>query len=227
MPATVRDNHEATMTRTRTSIFLTVALLALGSAGCVDDLALEPLPPPPPKDSELVHYWHFNALPDGTLTSVPSDVSKVAGAVITYPGEGAGYMDRVDPGSDINAQGGQPAGYGLRPRNPANTRELIIVAPSTGYEKLVVTYAAQRSSNGAAQEEFSYSADGGGSWVLVGSAFNIEIDWTQQMIDLSAIPAVNNNANLRFRIRFVGEGSSGSSGNNRLDNITIDGIPVS
>jgi hypothetical protein len=227
MPATMRDHTEATiMTRSRMVLTLMVAGFTLAGGGCVDDLALPPLPPPPPKEAELVHYWHFNALPTGTLTSVPVDVSKLTGAVITYPGTGAGYMDNVDPGTALNAQLGQPAGLGLRPRNPANTRELLITAPSTGYEKLVVSYAVQRSGSGAAQEEFYYSINGGTTWVILGAAFDISEEWAIKTFDLSTVTAVNNNANLRFRIRFVGANSDGSSGNNRLDNIVIEGVPV-
>lgn len=201
----------------------TLGVVGLALTGCVADL-LEP--PPPPKESVLVHYWHFNALPEGTLTTVPADVSLLSGAVMTYPGTGAGYMDRVDPGASVNLQLGQPAGFGLRPRNPANTRELLIVAPSTGYEKLVVRFAVMRSSNGAAQEIFEYSPNGGTSWTPVGNPYDIPLDFELKTIDLSSVDAVNNNANLRFRIRFVGVGADGSSGNNRLDNFTVDGVPL-
>ncbi len=210
---------------TRTWMMVTAGLLGLGVGGCVDDIAL---PPIPPKASEVVHYWHFNALPSGTITTpVAADVSKLTGAEITYPGTGAGYMDNVDPGSTVNAQSGQPAGLGLRPRNPANTRDLIIVAPSTGYEKLVVSFAVMRSSSGAAQEEFSYSIDGGTTWVVVDAGYNIELDYTLKTIDLSAITPVNNKATLRFRIRFLGELAAGSSGNNRFDNFVVEGVPIS
>lgn len=210
---------------TRTWMMVTAGLLGLGVGGCVDDIAL---PPIPPKASEVVHYWHFNALPSGTITTpVAADISKLTGAEITYPGTGAGYMDNVDPGSTVNAQSGQPAGLGLRPRNPANTRELIIVAPSTGYEKLVVSFAVMRSSSGAAQEEFSYSIDGGTTWVVVDAGYNIELDYTLKTIDLSAITPVNNKATLRFRIRFLGELAAGASGNNRFDNFVVEGVPIS
>jgi hypothetical protein len=223
MRAATQDNHEAAMTRNW--VLLTIGLLGLGAVACVDDLALAPLPP---KVSELVHYWHFNALPTGTIaTPVPADVSKLTGANITYPGTGAGYMDQVDPGSALNLQEGQPAGLGLRPRNPANVRDLIIVAPSTGYEKLIFSFAVMRSSNGAAQEEFSYSVDGGTTWVVVDAAYNIELDYAVKTINLSTVTAVNNQANLRFRIRFLGDLAAGTSGNNRFDNILIEGIPIS
>jgi len=208
----------------RTWMIVTAGLIGLGAAGCVKDLALAPLPP---KVAVVVHYWHFNALPTGTITAVTADVSKLSGAEITYPGTGAGYMDQVDPGSLLNAASGQLAGLGLRPRNPANTRDLIVVAPSTGYEKLVVTFAVMRSSSGAAQEDFSYSVDGGTTWVVVGAAYNIELDYALKTVDLAAVAAVNNKATLRFRIRFLGDLAAGASGNNRFDNFKVEGVPIS
>ncbi|RZJ72651.1 MAG: hypothetical protein EOO45_10655, partial [Flavobacterium sp.] len=48
---------------------------------------------------ELLHYWHFNMLPSGTITAaVASDFSITGSGSITYNGTGAGYLDRVSPG---------------------------------------------------------------------------------------------------------------------------------
>lgn len=210
----------------KTGTLLLAAMLAVGTTACVDDIAAPPPPPPAPTTSEVIHYWHFNSLPAGTLTTVAADVTKRAPAEITYPGTGLGYMDNVDPGSDLNARSGAIAGLGLRPRNPANVRQLIITAPSTGYKELVVTWAAQRSSSGAQQEEFAYSVDGGTTWVAVGGPIVIAEAWELKSVNLKAITAVDNKANLRFRILFTGTGSDGASGNNRLDNITVEGVPL-
>lgn len=213
------------MTRFNTIRMALTTLLVVGAlAACVED---DVLAPPPPNPAKLIHYWHFNALPSGTLTTVAADSSLLAGAEIRYPGTGAGYMDNVDPGSDINARGGALAGLGLRPRNPANTRELIIIAPSTGYTDLVVSWAAQRSSAGAQQEEFFYSVNGGTTWVAVGGVLPISETWELKTISLAAIPATDNQAALRFRILFTGTGSDGTSGNNRIDNLSIEGVPPS
>jgi hypothetical protein len=202
---------------------LAAMVLALATTGCVEDLMM---PPPPPNDAELVHYWHFNALPEGVIAdAVPADFSKLTGAAITYPGTGAGYVDRTD-GSDRNLLMGQVPGFGLRPRNPSDTRELLIVAPSTGYEKLVVTFAVMRTANGAPSEEFYYSANGGASWTMVGSRYDIDLDFALKTFDLSGVTAVENNPNLRFRILFVGDGAAGASGNNRFDNFSIEGVPL-
>jgi len=202
---------------------LAAAVLALTLSGCVDDLMA---PPPPPTDAVLIHYWHFNTLPEGQIQSVNADFSRLSGAVISYPGTGAGFMDRTD-GSDRNLLLGAPAGFGLRPRNPSNTRELLIVAPSNGYHSLEVTFAVMRTANGAPSEEFYYSANGGGTWTRVGNAYDIPLDFELKTFDLKGLAGVDNNPNLRFRILFVGEGAAGASGNNRFDNFSISGIPTS
>lgn len=211
-----------TITQQTGALFL-VAMLALATTACVDDIAL---PPPAPTLSEVIHYWHFNNLPAGPLTSVVADVTKRAPAEIIYAGTGPGYLDNVDPGSDLNARNSMLAGLGVRLRNPANVRQLIIAAPSTGYKSLVVTWAAMRSSTGAIQEEFAYSVDGGTTWVPVGAPIVIAEVWELKSVDLKAITAVENKANLKFRILFTGTGSDGASGNNRIDNLTVAGIPL-
>jgi len=191
-------------------------------------------------EHELIHYWHFNALPSGTLTTVESDFSTNGlSASITYPGTGDGYMDTrthraADPVSNMNLRKGQEQDKGavLRVRNPANTRELLIAAPSTGFENLVVTFAATRSDNGGQQLRFEYTADAGTTWVTVGDDHDIpfigEGDDVGQYVliskDLSDIAAVNDNPGLHFRILSVGEGNDNPSGNQRFDNLSIEGI---
>jgi hypothetical protein len=182
-----------------------------------------------PSFSELLHYWHFNNLPAGTIVDpVAADSTKagLGAATIAYPGTGDGYVDQVSPGSAFNTFGGNAAGLGIRFRNPANTREMIIVAPSTGFNKLTLKFAAMRSSSGAAQEELYYSVNGGTNWVKVGDAYDIPLDWELKSFDLTGIEALNNNPNLQFKVLFVGAGADGASGNNRLDNVSIEGFKL-
>ncbi|MEE4177724.1 MAG: CotH kinase family protein [Bacteroides sp.] len=178
------------------------------------------------EDKALIHYWHFNNLPDEVFTQVTADVSLVGNGLITYPGTGDGYMDQTD-GSLLNGRLNQPAGYGLRVRNPSNTRELILAAPSTGYRDLVLTFAVHRTNNGAQEEQLYYSADGGSNWIALGDAYNIQLNYEIKTFDLSGIAAVNNNPTLRFRILFTDEAAAGIEGNNRFDNITLEGHSLS
>ena len=60
----------------------------------------------------------------------------------------------------------------------------------------------------------------------VGAPIVIAEVWELNSVDLKAITAVENKANLKFRIRFTGTGSDGASGNKRSDNLTVEGIPL-
>lgn len=177
---------------------------------------------------QIVHYWHFNNLPEGNLDNIAADSSVKGGALITYPGTGAGYLDRTNAteGSIINAQYTQPAGQAFRVRNPSDTRALIFAAPSTGFKNIKISYAAQRTGSGAQFQRLSYSTDGGTNWVVFRDSIAINEAFELQTFDLSAIAAVANNASLKIRIEFFGTNATGSSGNNRFDNFLITGLPV-
>lgn len=179
----------------------------------------------------LFHYWHFNSLPSGTLTSVAADSSAVKnGAVISYSGSGAGYMDNVNPGNIKNARLGQTAGLGLRPRNPSNSRSMIVGAPTTGFGNIIMKFATARTSSGAQTQEYSYSLDSGSTFITTGlnmTTFSpvTEPAYDSVTLDFSKISAVNNNRKFMVRINFSGSNASGSSGNNRFDNITFEAMP--
>lgn len=185
-------------------------------------------------DTEIIHYWHFNDLPTGTLTSVQTDYSfpGQTPGIITYPGTGAGYMDRRthsvdDPVSNLNLLMGQLPDQGavLRVRNPSDTRELIIAASSYGFENIQAVFATTRTSNGATEQEFFYSTDAGANWILIEPAYIIPQlpEWMLKVIDLSDIPEADNNHGLHFRIMFGGENAGGPAGNDRFDNFSVHG----
>lgn len=176
----------------------------------------------------LVHYWNFNSLPSGTLTTINADSSLITSSTstITYQGTGAGYMDQYASTTTLNAQNGDISGLGLRFRNPSDTRNVIIMAPTTGYKNVVMKFATARSStSGASIQNYSYSLDGV-NFITTGlttTTFNPNIDPTYDIvtIDFSAIIGANNNPNFVVKINFGGPEASGISGNNRIDNITF------
>ena len=188
-------------------------------------------------DPEIIHYWHFNNLPSGTLQLIETDYSAdglVSGS-ISYPGSGAGYMDRrthreEDPVSNLNLLQGQEPDQGavLRARNPSDTRDLVFHIPTTMHEQITVTFAISRTTNGATEQVYYYSADGGNSWHSAGQSSVTPLlpEWELKSFDLSGFPEVNDNEDLRFRILFGGENAGGSSGNNRFDNVSVQGIPL-
>ncbi|TVR68441.1 MAG: hypothetical protein EA408_13565, partial [Marinilabiliales bacterium] len=140
----------------------------------------------PAAEKELIHYWHFNDLPDDdSLLIVVSDYSAGNHGEITYPGDGPGYMDMVQDGSDINLQMSQQPLQGLRVRNPADTRELIFHAPSTGFRNLLFSFAVRRTSNGAYNQTLYASPDKGNTWISTVDTYVIDEEWQLVSADLS------------------------------------------
>jgi len=182
--------------------------------------------------SVLIHYWNFNSL-SGTQTSVSPDLTLIplGGASISYSGSGAGYMDAFTPGYDINLQNTEVAGSGLRARNPSDTRNLIMSLPTTGFKTIIVQFATAATSSGAQTQNYSYTIDGTNYSTdgLNTTTFNTTIDPIASLVslDFSSITGVDNNPNFKIKISFTGSNASGTSGNNRFDNFTVKGIPLS
>jgi hypothetical protein len=176
----------------------------------------------------LLHYWNFNNLATGTLTSINVDSSMITSitANITYTGTGAGYMDQYASTTTLNSQNADISGLGLRFRNPSDTRNVIITAPTSGYKNVVMKFATAKSSaSGASIQTYSYSLDGV-AFITTGLAtttFNPNIDPTYDIItlDFSSISGANNNPNFVVKINFGGPEATGTSGNNRIDNLTF------
>lgn len=173
----------------------------------------------------LIHYWHFNNLPSGTLTTVSADYSVNPGAQITYPGSGDGYMDRVDDGTTLNARMLEPVGYALRVRNPSDTRQLLLELATTGYQDVVFSYAVNRTTYGAQTETLEYRTDALGDWQSF-DEISISEDYALFTFDFSDISAAADNPDFAVRILFGGDNASGTSGNNRFDNIVLEGFPL-
>ena len=176
-------------------------------------------------ESAAIHYWHFNSLPEGYIYGIETDYSLLPGGYISYPGTGAGYMDRVSDGSNQNLWEEAGTGYGLRVRNPSDTRELIINSPTIGYRSITLSYATKRTSNGARVQEIQYRSSDDGLWNTVQSNIEITEEWTMHRVALPSGEA-DNNPDLTIRILFSGEHAYGTSGNNRFDNICIEGLEV-
>ncbi len=177
----------------------------------------------------IIHYWHFNYLPDDDLVeTVNADYSLFPDdARIVYPGTGEGYMDRVSPGTELNAHMGVDKGYGLRVRNPSDTRSLVFHVPASGHYRLGFSYAVHRTNNGARRHHVEFSADHGVSWERVASDLKVMTGYAIHTVDLSPHAETDNNPDLQLRILFTGDEAGNSSGNNRFDNIVVREDPLS
>jgi hypothetical protein len=180
-------------------------------------------------DNELLYYWHFNDLETQgvDIRYVYADYQLIddANARMYYEGYGARDMDVFDEGSHYNLQFIEEPGQAIRVRNPSLNRSLLFNLPTTGYQDLVFSYAAQRSLQGMLEHHIYYSTDGFHfiQDELEQTSFTIGDEYEMITVDFSHIHAVNNNPDFHIRIEFSGN-TSQSAGNNRFDNITLKGV---
>ncbi len=177
-----------------------------------------------PPRSTVLHYWHFNDMSSGAVTSVEADTTAfVVAPEITYPGTGSGYMDRNSgDGNTDNVRFNEPAGNSLRARNPSDTRSLDIELPTTGYEDIVFSYEVYRSNNGQLGQVVEYTTDGTTYNFL--DSLTINTSYQTFFWDFTGMGAIEDNPDFKIRINFFGQ-NTGSSGNNRFDNFVLEGEP--
>ncbi len=198
----------------------------------------------------LIDYWHFNYFTSVfTYPTQPApidadysvlDTSKAKFVYSLYPGTSATYHSTVATILDfvataptdydtVNLRLGQLAGNGLRPRNPMDSVYLKFYMPTTGFHDVTFTYASQSSSttSGDKYQYFDYSTDSGLTWRTTGLSKLYDSAWTvyhRCTVTFTSDSAVNNTNKFVFRIHNIGN-TTLTSGNNRYDNVTLDGIP--
>jgi len=129
-------------------------------------------------------------------------------------------------GSTTNAQQSDTAGQALSLQggtsNANNGRNITFNVSTVGFANIVVSFATQGTSTGFSSNQFQYSLDGinfidFGPPYVPATAF----ETTPVVFSLAAIVALNNNPTVAFRIIF--NGATSSTGNNRIDNIVVEG----
>ena len=201
----------------------------------------------------LVHYWNFNGanVPLLTerlskdvvatpLTPISADLSLTTStASLIYqaiPGTASAmsYWDLLGTGlgSTLNARNGDGAGDCLRCRDAWTFMQLVLNIPSTGYQNMKIMYDVHRSGSGPNVHTYFYSVDGGTNWKQSGLAVNgkvlgsdtiasIPISFTKTESITITDALADNNPNLKFKILF--SDPTNLAGNNRFDNITVEG----
>lgn len=129
-------------------------------------------------------------------------------------------------GTTNNARLGDPAGQALSLQggtgNTNNGRNITLSVSTLGFSDIIVTLATQGTSTGFNSNQFQYSLDGitfidfGAPYVPATAFGAVPVVFT-----LSSIAGLNNNPNAAFRIVF--NGATSSTGNNRVDNIVVEG----
>lgn len=132
-------------------------------------------------------------------------------------------------GTTNNAQQGDIAGQALSLQGGTGTanngRNLTFNVSTLGFSNILVSFATQGTSTGFNSNQFQYSLDGVsfidfGSPYIPATAFGA----VPLVFSLAAIVGLNDNPNAAFRIVF--NGASSSTGNNRIDNIVVEGTTM-
>jgi hypothetical protein len=189
---------------------------------------------PIPAPLDLIIYWHFNTLntSQGDVKTIDADYHTLPGTLPTmnYTGGKPGErdMDAYSTGTSLNLHQMATSGQAARVRNPSNNRSLMFSLPTTNHTDIRFTYAVHRSNNGQLTHEIEYSTDGV-NYTQTGmpqTTFHVADTYALVLVDFSGISAANDNPNFHIRINFVGN-TGGNSGNNRFDNIALEGNMIS
>ena len=129
-------------------------------------------------------------------------------------------------GSTLNAQSGFPAGGSLSVQGCDDTSNngmhIELKTDTRGLKDIEISWAWRGTSSGFDQRTLSWSLDGQ-TFEEVGSDTGRFTEFRLRTYDLSDIEAINDQAEVYFRITL--DGATSATGNNRFDNITILGSP--
>jgi hypothetical protein len=129
-------------------------------------------------------------------------------------------------GTTTNARQGDPAGQALSLQggtgNANNGRNITFAVSTVGFSNIVVSFATQGTSTGFNSNQFQYSLDGI-SFVDFSPPYTPATAFgaVPLVFSLATVVGLNNNPNAVFRIVF--NGATSSTGNNRIDNIVVEG----
>ncbi|GAB3690109.1 hypothetical protein GCM10027592_07160 [Spirosoma flavus] len=193
-----------------------------------------------------ITQWNFNSVPadasNSTGTTTPStgagSLSTVGGTTASF-GNGSGSSD---PAASDNT------GYSITnfPSATQNNKTAGIEfrVATTGFQSLTVSWDQRFSNTAANRARLQYSTDGGTSYTDVVLPFSVSAGdqfYNNNQYDLASIPALDNRADVRFRIvaEFSVPVSSPTSytaanptstyapgGNWRFDMVTIKGVTI-
>lgn len=152
-----------------------------------------------------------NTLGNATITAIPGVIS-----TIDFEG-GTGQNFNVD---NINARNNDVSGTHLRFNDPIGGA-LEFSLPTTGFENIIVKFAARRSGSGAGTQSWYYSLNGT-DYTFFQEILPNNGNPALATLDFSTIAQASNNPNFKLKVTFA-QGSGGTVGNNRFDNYTVEG----
>ena len=104
--------------------------------------------------------------------------------------------------------------------NANNGRTLDLNVSTAGLNNIVISFATIRTSTGFNSNQLQYSLDGV-AFVDFGAPYTPPLTFGLVTFDLSSISGLNDNPDAAFRIVF--NGATSATGNNRIDNLVVEG----
>lgn len=233
------------------------ALLITGCAEKVASVQDEPEPPPTNNQpgENLIYFWVFdgNLANNTELEQIDATFPENSDARIEFVSSLDGYpntdrrgsMERRNRPTDINYR---PNGNNNVPFADANMRgvqvrqpfegpngenTLIFHLPSGGFKDLLFSFAS-KDEDAATSLLFDYSVTAGqATWTTTGlsqSSINqalVTDDYRLFELNLANIEDVNDNPNLKVRVRFVVPDGDADNGDRvTFNNVALDGNPI-
>ncbi len=166
-----------------------------------------------------IHNWNFNVGTPGAGSEWPTSISATTGTgILTH------NLDSIVSftGTTLNAEGGDVAGGCFVPVGmPLNGDTIYFAVPTTGYVGIILSYATRGTSTGFTSQEILYSLDGS-TYISDTTITGITTSFDIKTVNLSDISGADNNPNFKIAIRI--DGASSAGGNNRYDNVKIQGF---
>jgi hypothetical protein len=154
-----------------------------------------------PAIADIITRWDFNSpVPDASTTTGT-----------TLPSEGVGTAIKVGPVTETFASGssGDPA---VSDNSAWSTSEYPAVnlanksagvrfdVSTAGYHRILVNYSQRNSNTASRYTRFQYSTNGGITFLELEAAANLNANFTNRTVDLSALLGVADNPLFAFRL---------------------------
>ena len=183
-----------------------------------------------------IAYWaqNSNQLATGGNGFTPSSFPQAADV-----GSGILYLENFDTtlnsngayqyiqsfaGTTANRLDGFASGGSLSPQvglNGSNSgMHIVLEVNTTGYQDIQLSWAQRGTSTGFNSRTIEWSVDGS-NYTEIAVDSGVLGGWQTVSYDLSAVADINDNSVVYFRI--TPEGGTGTTGNNRFDNILVSG----
>lgn len=163
--------------------------------------------------ADLLGYWNFNAsdfTKNGGLATANASLTTTVSNISWFSGDLQ------------NALNGDASGVAFSPvGNAMNGQSITIQLSGTGvaFSNIAVSYATRGTSTGFSNNSWAYSTNGTTFTNLAGSTYDQrDTVFTVRSFDFTPL---TNAQNVWLRLTF--DGASGASGNNRIDNLQING----